>query len=179
MRVLARNSRTPEAVAMRLLPGLFWRDLLEITLDVRVSPGVRAAAEGHLVKRLPRLAVGEKITIARRAGHGALAVLRHDPSLRVLAALLENPRLIEAVLLPLVTSEAASPQQLALVAGNPRWGSGYEIRRALARNPQTLSSTALTLLPTLRRSDLETIAVSERLSWLVRHQARELLGERS
>lgn len=176
---LARHPRTPEVVAMRLLPGLFWRDLLETSLDVRVRSGVRTVAEGYLVKRLARLSVGEKITLARRAGHGVLATLRHDPSPRVIAALLENPRLTEATLLPMVTSERTPPGNLALVAQSPRWGCCYDLRSGLARNPQAFLRTALAVLPALRRGDLETIAATERLSPVVRHEARELLAQRS
>ena len=61
--------------------------------------------------------------IARGASPAVLAALRHDPTPRVVAALLENPRLTEATLLPLLASEQSSPQALAVVAGNPKWSS--------------------------------------------------------
>jgi len=174
---LARHPRTPEVVAMGFLPGLFWRDLMEISLDVRVRPGVRRAAEGYLVKRLSRLSVGEKMTLARRGAAPVLAELRHDPSPSVIEAVLENPRLTEALLLPMVASEKTSPRNLAQVADHPRWGRPYEVRVALSRNSKTLFRNAFEILPALRRDDLEAVESLERLSSVVRRRARELLDE--
>ncbi|MCP3956223.1 MAG: hypothetical protein GY719_00025 [bacterium] len=175
---IARHRRTPEAAAMRFIGGLYWRDLLEITVDVRISPAVRRVAEKYLVQRLKRLTVGEKVTLARRATREVLAHLRTDPSLRVIAALLENPRLTESALLPLVASESTLSRVLDLVASNPRWGRLYEIRLALSRNTLSPFRVILSILPTLRLSDLRTVALQEAHSSVVRHRADELLEAR-
>ncbi len=172
---IARHRRAPEAVALRFIPGLFWRDLLEISVDVRISPAVRQVSEKYLTQRLSRLATGEKMAIARRATAGVLAHLRQDPSLYVIKALLENPRLTEPVLLPMVADEATVPRALDLVAAQPRWGSRYEIRVALARNPRSPFRVILDILPTLRRRDLHAVANREVHSSFVRNRAKELL----
>ena len=173
---IARHRRTPESVALRFVSGLFWRDLLEISVDMRISPAVRRVAEKYLTRRLARLTTGEKITLARRATGEVLAHLRDDPSLRVIKALLENPRLTEAALLPMAASEKTLPRILDLVARNPRWGPRYEIRLALARNTRSPFRAIFEILPTLRRRDLLAVARRREHSWVVRHRARELLG---
>ena len=162
---------------MQLVPSLFWRDLMEISLEPKVPPLVRRSAERHLVNRLPGLTAGEKMTIARRAGHGVLQQLRQDPEPRVVEALMENPRTTEGVLLPLVRSEAAAPEILQAVARNARWGVRYPIRVALCRNPRTPQQLALRTLTALKKPDLKAVSADARLAQPVRKRARQLLGE--
>lgn len=176
---IARHPRTPEVVALRFVPGLYWRDLAEIGLDIRLRPVVRRAAEQHLLTRLPQMALGEKMTLARRASPGVLAHLRHDPSPRVIVALLDNPRLTEGTLAPLVASAATPPAVLELIASDRRWGVRYPLKVALSRNPATPLDTAWRILGTLRKSDLKPVAADSRLPEPLRRRARVLLGEKS
>lgn len=178
-RALAHHPRTPEALALRFVPTLFWRDLMELGLDTRVRPTVRRAAERRLAARLPGLAVGEKVAIARRASSGVLGRLRHDPSVRVVRALLDNPRLTEGVVLPLLTHDDARPDVLRAVARHRRWGVRYEVRLALCRHPSTPLATALGLLGHLRKADLRKIASESRVPSAVRRKAEVLLGAAS
>ncbi|MCP4654652.1 MAG: hypothetical protein GY856_04440 [bacterium] len=173
--IIARHRRTPEVIAMRFVSGLYWRDLLEMVADVRIRPAVRRVAEKYLIQRLPRLAVGEKVTIARRAPLEVIAQLHKDPSLHVIRAFLGNPRLTEESLLPLVIHESTSTRVLDLVASNPRWGRRYAIRAALSRNPRTPFRVVFDILPQLRRKDLIEVVHCEAHSWVVKHRARELL----
>ncbi|MDA8018397.1 MAG: hypothetical protein MPN21_13230 [Thermoanaerobaculia bacterium] len=174
---VAGHRRTPPQVALRFVSSLFWRELLEIVVDVRVSAAVRRSAEHYLVQRLPRLTVGEKVSLARRAVGRIARELSLDPTLRILKALLGNPRLVEQDLMPLLTSARSSPRALETVAASERWGHRYEVRRALCGNPQTPARNAVGLLPTLRREDLEPLANQEELGWLVRHRAKQILEE--
>ena len=160
------------------MPGLYWRDLAEIGLDIRLRPVVRRAAEQHLMARLPQMAVGEKMSLARRAIPGFLAHLRHDPSPRVIAALLDNPRLTEGTLAPVVASAATPPPILELIAADRRWGVRYPVKVALSRNPATPLGTAWRILGTLRQVDLKPVAADPRLPEPLRRRARVLLGEK-
>jgi len=123
------------------------------------------------------MAVGEKITVARRAGAGVLAQLRHDPSPRVVAALLDNPRMTEGILAPVAQSARTPPPILDLIAADRRWGVRYPLRLALARNPATPIEAAWRILGTLRKPDLKPLAADPRLPEPVRRRARVLLGE--
>lgn len=176
---LARHWKTPEPVAMRLVPHLFWRELLEICVDVRIRGPVRRAAERYLLERLSRLTLGEKISLARRIGPSAGRSLVVDAEPEVLSALMQNPRMTEEALMPLLTSDKASPQALYAVAEHPRWGTRYEIRSALCRNPQTPFSVVLRLLPELRREDLSGVATVAKHSGVVLRRVEELLEIRS
>lgn len=171
----ARHPRSPRLLALRLVPGLYWSDLVRVGTDPRLHPLVRRAADLRLGERLPGLSVGEKMAIGRSASRAVLAVLRNDPSPRIMAALLENPRLTEGVLAPLVASENASPQVLGVIAASARWGVRYPIRVALCRNPQTPLASILPLLPMLKKPDLEAVAADPRAKLPVRRRA-ELLA---
>ena len=174
---LARHPQTPEVRALRFASGLFWRDLLELAGDTRVRPRIRRAAERHLVNRVPGLGAGEKVAIARRAGPLLVAQLRHDPEPRIVDALLENPRLTEGALMPLLSSDTARPEILSLVARHPKWGIRYPIRLALARQRRTPVQTALGILPHLKKQDLKGIESNRRLNMAVRRRAAVLLGK--
>jgi hypothetical protein len=175
-RAVAFHPRSPEPVALRWVGGLYWRDLVALGLETRVRPAVRRAADRQLIARLPGFALGEKIAIARRAGAGVIGHLRHDPTPRVIAALLDNPRLTEGLLAPLVHREDTLPDVLRLIAEDPRWGLRYPLRAALARNPRTPVATALALLPALKKVDLRAVAAGPRVAPAVRRRARLLAG---
>lgn len=176
-RAVALHPRTPEMLARRLLPGLPWRDLAVAGRDVRLAPMVRRAADVLLAERLPGLSAGERASLARGAGPGLVARLRDENDPRVVAALLENPRLTEGALLPLVARERAAPAVLAAVARDRRWGSRYEVRLALVRNPATPVAAALPILPHLRKRDLAAMARDLRLAPAVRRRAGLLSGQ--
>jgi hypothetical protein len=176
-RDLARCRSTPEALALRLITGLYWADLVAIGLDTRLHPRLRRAAEQYLMARLPGLAVGEKVSIARRGSPAILAQLRHDPTPRVVAAVLDNPRLTEATLAPVAHGERTPPAVLELIAADRRWGARYPLRLALARNPATPVGVALRLLAALHKADLRGVAADPRLAEPLRRRARLLLGD--
>ena len=175
---LARHPLTPQVRALRLVSGLFWRDLVRMTRDMRVPPVVRRSAERRLVERFDGLSTGERMAIARSCGGGLISRIRHSPCPRTIGALLENPRLAEGMLLPLASNETARPEVLARIAGDRRWGSRYRLRLAICRNPRTPPTTALGILPALKKVDLGSIVADRRIAAPVRRRAELLLGGR-
>jgi hypothetical protein len=173
---LAQHPKTPEPRALNLVPGLYWSDLVELGGNARIRPQVRRAADRRLIERLPKLGIGERVAIARKAGPGVITRLLQDGNLRVIGALLENPRMTEALLTPLIHSEMARAEVLRCIAGDRKWGSRYSIRNGIARNPKSPVSTALELLVYLRKSDLREVRVNHRIASAVRRKAGVLLG---
>ncbi|MEM7483026.1 MAG: hypothetical protein AAF481_17770 [Acidobacteriota bacterium] len=176
-RDLAFHPATPQARALDLVPGLYWRDLVALGAEMRVHPALRRAADRNLIRRFAGLSLGEKTAIARRAGGTLLAHARNDKNPRVMAAVLENPRLTEGLLTPLLRRDDAEPAVLETIAGSRRWGSRYAVRRALSRNRRTPDPVALRLLPQLKKNDQRAVASDPKLSPVVRRRARLLLGE--
>ena len=175
-RDLTLHPAAPQALAMALLSTLFWRDLVAVGLDVRLSPVVRRAADQRLIERLPSLATGERTNIARRASPRVLQSLRKDPTPRVIAAMLDNPRLVESDLLPLAAGEATRPQVLEVILTHRRWGNRYPVRAAAIRNPRTPLALALHLLPLLKKPDLRAVAADPGLPLPLRRRAELLAG---
>jgi hypothetical protein len=176
-RELALHPQTPEPVALRLVPGLWWRDLMELGLDTRIRPRIRRVADQYLIIRLPELALGEKISLARRAAAGTLAQLRHDPHPGVISAMLDNPRLTEDILAPVVHAAGTPGPVLAAIAADRRWGTRPALQAALARHPNMPVAAALRLLPLLRKPDLRAVSHDIRVPEAMRQRARVLLGE--
>lgn len=173
---LVRHPSTPEIQALRFVPSLFWKDLVDIGSDIRVRPRIRRAADRHLMNRLQGLAAGERVAIARKAGPMVIPRLRNDPEPRVFAALLENPRLTEGTLITMVTSETVNPRCLATVARHRKWGSRYSIRLSLCRNMRTPAQVSTGILPGLKKVDLAAIERDRKLPPAVRRRAAVLLG---
>lgn len=177
---LARHRHTPRSLAQRMVPGLYWSDLLDVAVDVRTPPAIRRSAERYLAARWATLGTGEKRVIARKAPPALLAsaigpsIGRSDHLVGL--ALLDNPRLTEGTLVALLRRDAVPPELLAVAAAHRKWGSRYEVRRALAGNRTTPSAVALRLLPHLRRPDQRAVATDPRLAAEVRRRAR-LLAE--
>lgn len=128
---------SPQHVSHRFVRHLYWSDLVRLSTDVKVSPSVRRVIDQQLLTRLPKLALGEKISMARACGRDVAKALMKDPDQKVFIAILDNPRIREEDLVTFVRSDAAHPEKLRLVADHRKWGSRYTIRVALAFNPRT------------------------------------------
>lgn len=175
---LAAHPRTPRREALSLVPTLFWRDLARLSADARVHPEVRRAADRDLLRRLPELALAERVDLARAVGRGTLVALRFDADARVLAGVLDNPLATE----PDVVQAAARAHRepiLRLIAAHPRWGLRSAVRSALLRNPMTPQELALGLLSRATAEDLKSLRQSPAASKLLKACAQRVLAQRA
>jgi len=172
---LAVHPRTPGTIGVLVLSSLGWRDLADVAQGPRVAPQVRRMAERRLTICLEEMAQGERISLARMAGRGLIAALCEDDSARVIAALLQNPRLLENDVLRLVSRFSAPGPVLRTVAHSDRFGPRREVQKCIARHPNTPAPVALRLLHELGRADLREILRAPRLPKLVEVAACRLL----
>lgn len=172
---LVANPRSPQILARRFLPHLFWRDLAEVASTLRVSPVVRRAAEKLLKVRLSELSSGEKISLARRASRGVVEALREESDALVLQALGGNPRLTEADVARILARADVPAAFLSWLADQSPWGPRRGVRLALVRHPRTPPSAALRLLQTLSRRDAEDLLRDVQTPRLVRIAAERRL----
>lgn len=154
---LVAHRQTPQAHAVRLVHYLHWFDLLRLSLEVSVPAPVRRAIDKQLLARAGELALGERISSARRCGAALIQALMFDPDPRVFEALLVNRRLREDDLLVLIASGRATSEQLRMIAADERWSRRYPIRRALVMDPATPRAAAASHLRHLSASDLRRI----------------------
>lgn len=179
-RALAAHPRTPRGDALGLVATLYWRDLAWLSADVRVHPAIRRAADLDLMRRLPDMAVAERVDLARSVGRGALLYLRLDSDSRVLASVLENRFVIEADVIQAAALQIGNRADcLALIAEHPRWGARPAVRSSILRNPVLPVPLTLSLLTRASFDDLRGLLESPRTAPLVRACAERVLAERA
>lgn len=174
---LAAHPRTPRTDALALVATLFWRDLAHLSANSRVHPAIRRAADQDLLRRLPEMAVAERMDLARTVGRGTLLQLRFDADPRVMASVLENRFTTE----PDVVQAAArtrEPAILELIAAHPRWIVRSAVRSAVLRNTSLPRAVALGLLSRATLEDLRGIRDAPGSSGLLRACAERVLAER-
>jgi hypothetical protein len=173
---LAAHPRTPRREALSLVSTLFWRDLASLSANSRVHPEVRRAADRDLLRRLPDMALAERVDLAKTAGRGTLLILRFDSDPRVLAAVLENRFATE----PDIVQAAArgEPPALEVIAAHPRWSLRPSVRSALLRNRRLPVAVALALLTRASREDLLGLLDAPGVSELLKACSERVLAQR-
>ena len=175
---VARHRNTPRSDALTLVETLYWRDLSHLSADARVHPEVRRAADTQLLRRLPEMAVAERVTVARLAGRGSLVALRLDPDPRVLEAVLNNRFVTEPDVVQAAAQARTQPAALATIAGHPRWSLRRGVREALLRNPVLPPASAEALLDRLTDRELELLRSETTGPAQVRKIAQRILARR-
>jgi hypothetical protein len=140
-------------------------------LGRRGDDAPREANNPHL-----ELSAGERTAAARGRDRLVLDRLLHDRDPRVIAALLDNPRVTERDVVRISAMRPTTATILGMVAAHPRWGQRYRVRKAVAFNPASPIGLSRPLLPTLLRQDLAELATSQVLSAELRDGVRALLG---
>jgi hypothetical protein len=157
-RALAAHPRTPRTDALALIPTLYWKDLAWISSDARAHPEVRRAADAELLRRLPGLAMAEKVEVARSGGRGMIATLRRSGEPPVVRALMRNRFTVEGDVVYMGLS-ARDPESLEAIAGDPSWSCRAAVRAAVARNRWAPLALSTRLLPGIPLADLREICV--------------------
>jgi hypothetical protein len=173
------NPRADRHLSLRLLPVLFWRDLADVTVALRVPGPVRVAAEALLKDKLPDMKSGERIALGKVVSPALLVLLLQDPDPRILLSCLQNPRLREEDLLRVLRLESVPVHLLEEVSRSRRWSENYAVRLGLVLQPRTPLPIALSFLSGLSRADLQRVAETRGLAPLLGIAAERLCGARA
>jgi hypothetical protein len=176
---LTVHRNTPRTEALSLVETLFWRGLAHISADARVHPEIRRAADTQLLRRLPEMALAERVDLARTAGRGALFALRQDPDPRVVAAFLDNRFATEPDVVQAAVQARARPEALVAIAEHPRWSLRRDVRDALLRNPTLPPASAEALLERATEPELERLREEAGGPAPIRAIAQRILARRS
>lgn len=172
---VVRHPACPRTFAWDALPRLGWGDLLGVSRDPRASPAIRKQAERRLVERIPRLSVGERVSLARQAPRGIFAALILVAEAQTLTALLDNPQFTEVDVLR-IASTAARAECLSAVLHHPSWGTREAVVVAALRNPVLPLGLALGLAAALTPGQLHGLLAAGELPAALRPWLGELLG---
>jgi hypothetical protein len=174
---LVNHPRTPLVESMNLVKFLFWRDLNLVIQNFRLASEVRHLAEAALQQRLPAMAVGEKVTLARIAAGQVLKMLRLEKDGRIIQALLENSRLVEEDVLYLVSQARTPAPVLEAVCRDPKWSCRREVRIALLRNPRTPLAAAITFVSSLTATEMRELLNDPKVPIAIRKMLQRKLGK--
>ncbi len=180
---LARHPRTPRRIAIALLRQLFLFDLVRVSLLPSAPADIRRAAEGIILARVPHLAVGEKLSLARRGPSriaGAVLAEGHPQAVKLALA---NSFLTESQLLKVLAKPDVPERVVAAIAQHPKWSCKYNVRLGLARNAQTPPPVVLAILPDLTVRDLKDVMSLDSLAphlknYIERELTRRTSGEK-
>lgn len=177
---LAAHPRISTSVLQALLPHLHLFDLLGICLHPGTTPDQKLAAERTIVQRLPGVALGNRITLARRAPSTLLVELLAGGEAQVIAAALDNPRLKEGSLVLYLSGGRATGQAIMAIFRHPRWQQLPSIRLTLLKHPQTPEYIFRQLLAPCPLAELRNLRLSNRLTsrqkLLVAEELKRRLG---
>jgi hypothetical protein len=176
---LAGDPRTPRVEAVALVGTLFWRDLAHLSSDARVHPEIRRLADLDLLRRLPEMALAERVDLAKIVGRGTLIVLRFDTDPRVVTALLDNRFMTEPDVVQAAARSGARPAALEVIAAHPRWSLRPAVRSALLRNPALPLPLGLTFVSRATRDDLEGLLFSPGVPPILKACAERVLADRA
>lgn len=174
-KALVAHRQTPLASALKFVHYLYWADLSRMSIDVRVSPQVRRAIDHQLVNRVTKLALGEKIAIARLCSREVAQVLLRDPDPKVFAAVLTNPRLSEDDVVAKIATGACTTEQLRVISNDRKWSYRLPVRKALVLNPETPRAIAATQLRHLSKVDLRQLRTNPSISLFLKRCIERLL----
>ena len=134
--------------------------------------------EGPLAKRLPVMALSEKIRLAQTGDKEARSLLARESNKQILSCLLQNPRISDQEILNFAKEKTLPEEILSLLSKRKEWMKKYPVRLALAQNPKTPLALSLRLIRTFRDFDLRRIAKSKDVSANVASGARKILMTR-
>lgn len=160
---LAQHPRTPKRIALAVVRELFLFDLVRLNLLPSAPGDIRRIAEEMILTRIPRLPIGQKLTLARRGPSrvaGALLAEGHPQALKIA---LDNAFLTESQVLKALSKPGVPERVVAAVAQHRKWSTQYNVRVALLRNPHTPPPCILAFLPHLKLADLKDLAALQSL----------------
>jgi hypothetical protein len=168
--------KTPFPLALRMVQMLFWRDLLKIAGNFRLSPKVRRSAENQLRDKVQDLTLGEKVALARTAPRPVISFLRWQDEPEVIRALLRNSHLVEDDIMVMINEETTPKYILEAIGSDFKWSLQYPIRVALVRNKKTPLNISLKFLSRLQKQDLKALAEAPYTPELLRRTAIRILS---
>jgi hypothetical protein len=170
------SPRASRALSLRLVSGLYWRDLAEVAATPRLPAAVRARAESLLRDGLGDMRLGDRVTLARLATPVLLPALLADDDRQVADSTLLNPRLREEDVVAALGREDVRTVLVEATVASTRWATNYAVRLALVLQPRTPLPVALLQISSLVPRDLRRVAGEAALRPLVRAAALEVLA---
>ena len=140
---VACHQKTPRRVALRIIRELYTFELMQFALTPVAAADLKRLADELLLARLTSIALGERISLARRSSTLVAGALLLDKESSVWQAALENPRLTEAAIVRALQRTNATSAFVEAVSHHSKWSVRCEVQVALLRNAHTPLAKAI------------------------------------
>lgn len=173
---VVRHPRTPRHVALPLVKFIYLFDLLGIALTPGVPAELKRLSEDAILAQREGIALGQRISLARRGSHRLAGKLLGDSDRRVIEAALSNPSLTEHNVGAALVLENASAELAEAVLIHPRWSIPRSVKQALVRCKSLSLARLMGILPELSAPELADVAADPRVAINIRaYAARTVL----
>ncbi len=176
---VASHAHTPRLVAIRLVRQLYLFDLVRVSLLPSAPAELRRLAEDQLIAKMGQIALGQKLTLARRGSARVAGALLAEGHPQIVPLVLDNAFLTEAQVLKVLAKEDLPEVVPGAVAQHRKWQRLYNVRVALLRNPHTPLARVLEFLPDITLRDLKELSAAGVLSANLREYLRHEIAVRS
>ncbi len=172
---IVQHPHTSRYTALRLVKFLFWKDLLAVSHNARLSPPLKRNAEELLSERVEEMALGEQISLARTAGRPVIKKLRERRNPKIIEALLQNWQTVEEDVITIARSQHTPAPVLSVVAGDYKWGSRYHVKMAILTNRKASVHDCLKSLNGLTKKDLRAVRENPKVREIIRVAASRII----
>jgi hypothetical protein len=170
---IVTHPHAPRHVSLPALRKLFTFELMQVTLAPLVAPDLKRAAEDILIGKLDKIALGERLTLARRGSGRVAAALLHDADEKVVTNALENRFLTEGMLTAAAAGARNGEKVLDLASQHPKWRERPQVRRTLLRNRHLAQAQAVELARDLPAAELDEVLRDSRLPPEIQRKLRK------
>lgn len=158
-----KHPLTPRHIALPLLKHIYLFDLLSVALTPGLSADLKRMAEDSILSQLPGIALGQKLSLARRGSHRIAAGLLLAPEAQVVAAALENPAMTDTALAQALASGKAAPALTRIIWESRNWMTRRPVLLGIMRSQYLTLAQFATLLPGLNQIELADLKQDPRL----------------
>jgi hypothetical protein len=157
---LAQHPHTPKRIAMAAIRQLFLFDLVRLSVLPSVPPDIRRFAEDVILRRVPHLPIGEKLTLARRGPARVAAAILAEGHPQAIKLALGNAFFTEAQVLKTLAKDGLSDRVIIAIAKHPKWSCRSTVRLMLTRNAATPLACVQGFINDLTQLDLSELSNS-------------------
>lgn len=175
---LMRCKTAPAHVSISLVNQLRWLDLYWSLRLPYLPGGVRKKIEMQILEIMPRLALGEQVTLAKQAPR---CMIKHFRKLReptVVRALLQNFFFTYEDAQYMASHTHTARTALEEIAQSQKWTRHKEIRMMLLRHEQLANALRLPLARTLNDDDRHKLLRTNSLTQFTRHLLHRIQEQR-
>ena len=161
-----------------MLKFLHLFDLLGVAATPAVPAELKRIAEDTILYQLEGIALGQRLSLARRGSLRIAAGLLTDPNPQVIGAALSNPTLTEHAVAMALLLEKSSRDLTESVLRHSRWSTRYNVKLALLRNKHLSLARLMGILPDLSAVDLADLVSDPRVAGNVRAYVANMVKTR-